>query len=285
MKFRTPELFLGALLAVAIFAMGMLFASSVWFPIQNGELRPGTEQQVTNKVSENSGRTQSLWIPTDSVGLYTLVLAIFSALLVGVSGAQGYLLLRADRTARIVADAAKKSAEVAEAALFKVEVAYPYAVIRDHWIDVEQNRIRGVNMGTVVSFYFTNHGRTPAAITEVFCQLYCEKGIPPPILPPDRPYNWLDGAVVPAGHDSKDFTFNMNQGMFDGFYAGQFADESNIVWLMGYARYEDVFDNKYILGFCFAFGTEKAAFYPVGGDGYNYRKKIRSAGQEAANMA
>jgi hypothetical protein len=50
---------------------------------------------------------------TDSVGLYTLVLAVFTGLLVGVSGVQGYFLLRADKTARIAANAAALSAKAA----------------------------------------------------------------------------------------------------------------------------------------------------------------------------
>jgi hypothetical protein len=273
LKRLNPELVFGFLLAFAFWAVVLLWQSA------------HPEYSKTESHSCVGTKSECVKVTTDEkLADYTWWLAVLTAALVIVSAGQGYFLLRSDRTARISADAAKKSAEAAEAALFKVEVAYPYAMIRDHWINVEQNRIRGVNMGTVVSFYFTNHGRTPAAITEVFCQLYCERGIPPPILPPDRPYNWFDGTVVPAGQDSKDFTFNMNQGMFDGYYAGKFADESNIVWLIGYARYEDVFDNKYILGFCFAFGTQKATFYPVGGDGYNYRKKIGSA-KETANTA
>jgi hypothetical protein len=90
-----PEIFLGAFLAIAIFAMGMLFASSWFFqPCIRGEI----------------AGVQSLWVPTDSVGLYTLVLAAFTGLLFIVSALQGYFLLRADKTARIAANAANLSA-------------------------------------------------------------------------------------------------------------------------------------------------------------------------------
>jgi hypothetical protein len=88
MKFRTPELFLGAFLAVAIFACGMLFASPLSFQINNPTPTQGTQHQAANKLSENGDKAQSLWVPTDSVGPYTLVLAVVTALLVGVSGLQ-----------------------------------------------------------------------------------------------------------------------------------------------------------------------------------------------------
>jgi hypothetical protein len=113
MKFRPHELFLGVFLTVAVFAMGFLFSSSLTFRIQDSAPHQAAEQQAASKVSENGEKTQSLWMPTDSVGLYTLVLAVFTALLVGVSSVQGYFLLRADRTARIAANAADLSARAA----------------------------------------------------------------------------------------------------------------------------------------------------------------------------
>src|SRR5258708_14117893 len=109
MGFRTPELFLGVLLAVAIFAMGILFASSFTLQVKNAARHQAIEHQAANKIGENGDNAQSLWVPTDSVGLYTLVLAAFTALLVVVSSAQGYFLLRADKTARIAANAADRA--------------------------------------------------------------------------------------------------------------------------------------------------------------------------------
>jgi hypothetical protein len=126
MRFRTPEIFLGAFLAVAVFAMGMLFASSGLPPMRNSPPQQSADQQdVTKTATEYSSTIESLWIPTDSVGLYTLVLAAFTALLVGVSGWQGYFLLRADNTTRIAANAATKSANAAfaaERARFFIEI-------------------------------------------------------------------------------------------------------------------------------------------------------------------
>lgn len=71
------------------------------------------EQHSTVKVGENHDKVQALWVPTDSVGLYTLVLAAFTGLLVGVSVFQGVMLLRAEKTTRIAANAADLSARAA----------------------------------------------------------------------------------------------------------------------------------------------------------------------------
>jgi uncharacterized membrane protein len=113
MKFRVHEIFLGVFLAVAVFAMGFLFASSVSPQPQNGKETAASQQQAADKKIENHTETQSLWVPTDSVGLYTLVLAVFTGLLAIVSGVQGVFLLRADKTARIAANAADLSAKAA----------------------------------------------------------------------------------------------------------------------------------------------------------------------------
>jgi hypothetical protein len=99
--------------------MGILFASSFTPQVQNAAPHQTAEHQTFNKINENGDNVQSLWVPIDSVGLYTLVLAVFTGLLVGVSGVQGYFLLRADKTARIAANAADLSARAAIAANLK----------------------------------------------------------------------------------------------------------------------------------------------------------------------
>src|SRR5450756_18940 len=100
------------------FAVGGSFVAAYQIPLSQRETssnpEQGTsEQETKEKVTQHGNKTESLWVPTDSVGLYTLVLAIFTALLVGVSGSQGWFLLRADKTARIAANAADLSARAA----------------------------------------------------------------------------------------------------------------------------------------------------------------------------
>jgi hypothetical protein len=121
MKFRVPEIVLGAFLTVAVFAMGMLFASSPSLQTQGYIQHATTEQHAQDKKAENHEPIQSLWVPTDSVGLYTLVLAIFTGLLAVVAGVQGFFMLRADKTARIAANAARDSADVANKTLIETQ--------------------------------------------------------------------------------------------------------------------------------------------------------------------
>jgi hypothetical protein len=156
MRFRTPELFLGAFLAVAIFAMGMLFASSRLLPSPNATPRQTVE-------------VQSLWVPTDSVGLYTLVLAAFTALLVVVSGIQGYFLLRADKTARIAANAAQLSAESAHGLALPIIGAESPELLDTHGPIPADGAFGGSSQGdlpgefsAIPAIIFRNDGQTPA---------------------------------------------------------------------------------------------------------------------------
>jgi hypothetical protein len=112
--------------------------------------------------SASHENAQSLWVPTDSVGLYTLVLAVFTFLLAGVSGVQGFLLLRADKTARIAADAAKRSADSA----FAAERARFFIVIESHNLTAVLGNVEGrgalaAGENFSIRYRFQNYGKTP----------------------------------------------------------------------------------------------------------------------------
>jgi hypothetical protein len=116
--------------------------------------------------------TQSLWVPADSVGLYTLVLAVFTALLAFVSIYQGVLLLRADKTARVAADAAKRSADAA----FAAERARFFIVIDSHNLsqvigNVESHGILASGENFSIKYRFQNYGKTPGIIKELTLNL------------------------------------------------------------------------------------------------------------------
>jgi hypothetical protein len=76
LKFYIPEIFLGMMLAVAIFVMGGIFWSSGNFPTT----KQTTQQQTDNKNSEGK-QTKSIWIPEDSTGFFTLWVALFTGIL------------------------------------------------------------------------------------------------------------------------------------------------------------------------------------------------------------
>src|SRR5258708_1909058 len=113
-KFRIPEILLGALLTVAIFAMGYVVASSVPPPSQ--QIEKADHPTSTNEGAERTAEKQFAY--------YTKWLVWSTGALVAVSGIKGYSPLRSDRPARIAADAAKRSADAA------VRVDQPFLPLR-----------------------------------------------------------------------------------------------------------------------------------------------------------
>jgi hypothetical protein len=104
---------------------------------------------------------------------YTEALAYFTALLALVSVLQVWLLYRGDTTARTSADAARRSAEVAERTLAGLETPYLYPIITDHNVSralqLEDAYPSGGTNGRQVEVWFRikNYGRSPALIRTV----------------------------------------------------------------------------------------------------------------------
>lgn len=190
--------------------------------------------------------------------------------------------------ARDSANAATAQAKIAETALLSVEIPYLYPFIRRHGFITIPSKLTGelavaeFNFGNeFIEYYFQNFGRTPAEITEVQSILLPSMGIPRPYPAGERNLNPLSGHIVAAnGGISQDFPFSFNKGMFDVYSQGKFNPDVEMFWFLGFVRYNDVFENEYVRGFCLAYSPMKNRFYPVGNDGYNYRKKIKPAGQE-----
>jgi hypothetical protein len=277
LKFRIPEIFLGAFLAVAIFAMGMLFASSLTPRVQNAGPQQTPEHQTANKINTDSDKAQSLWVPTDSVGLYTLVLAVFTGLLVAVSTGQGYFLLRADKTARIAANAAVTQAN----AIIGAERPYVFFKITKPGLLFAQNAIIIPDPDTNGRLHFEliNAGRTPAMLEEVKGNYTVIEGItdaPAPLDPmKDR------GRLLPVGTISTvNSPFSQATNLFDEENAPEIRKmmspnvwESRRIFCHGYIRYADAFGNHYITGFLAAFSPRHGAWALRGGKQYNYSRQ------------
>jgi hypothetical protein len=164
-RFRFPEVAFGILLAVAIFAMGATLWSS-HYPSSDKQHTEANQHSAT-KSNDKTREPQSLWIPTDSVGLYTLVLCVFTGVLALVSIFQGVMLLRSDKTSRIAADAAKLNAQAviaAEGAYIFVEICRQTVVdIIKYMQDMPSVSPRPI----LIQYRFMNHGKTPAVIKEI----------------------------------------------------------------------------------------------------------------------
>ena len=163
-RFHFPEVLFGLLLAVAIFAMGATFWSSRQQP--SAEQSSASRQQTEKKSGGDGKEAQSLWVPTDFVGLYTLVLCVFTGVLAIVSIFQGVMLLRSDNTARIAANAADLSARAAVAIELPIIRVVPD---RFGYGSRQNNDDPRIEYCAIHTLDFSNGGRTRAIPIEVKC--------------------------------------------------------------------------------------------------------------------
>src|SRR6478672_4923888 len=103
MKFRTPELFLGALLTFAVFSVGLVSSSRYLVQTTQKTSAEKTAQTKTNK-SESKGFWETL--ATDPVSAFTLCLVLVGAV-------QAYLFLK---QLKIINDSLIHSKAAADAA-------------------------------------------------------------------------------------------------------------------------------------------------------------------------
>jgi hypothetical protein len=156
MKYRPPEIFLGVFLAVAIFAMGMLFASSIFQP----NVKPEVEAQKHSEVSKAS--------TDERIADYTWWLAVLTGGLVLVAFGQGVFIARSDKTARIAANAADLSARAAVAIELPIIRANLSKLIYGWSKDGEPDNPR-IDWCCITYLNFYNGGRTKAFPIEVRC--------------------------------------------------------------------------------------------------------------------
>jgi len=255
-----------------------------------------SQEQVTKAVEDGIDaaakeyETRHPSPPPDNSGWwFNFWLVVFTGGLVAVGASQCYLILWTLRATEKAANAAVDSAKTAEKGMLTLEIPYLYPFVRQHGFitNVSQRSgqlaVTSFDFGNeFIKYYFRNFGRTPAEITEVQSILLPSMGMPNPWPATDRNLNRLSGYIVAAdGGESPDFPYAFNKGMFDNYSQGKFNPDTHMFWFLGTVRYNDVFENEYIRGFCLAYSPMTNNFYPVGGDGYNYRRKTKAAGQEA----
>jgi hypothetical protein len=155
------------------FALALLFGLSIYgaaFSSPPTQDKPAIDTTSRKPESDTPKErpTESFWERTtsDPLDLYTFLLAVFTAALVGVSTFQIYFLNRADKTARTAADAAKKSAD----SLRNIERAY---VFIDYELLRERNealKVDGISPYKQIELVFKNLGRTPAIVSGINCK-------------------------------------------------------------------------------------------------------------------
>ncbi|KJC60482.1 hypothetical protein UP10_12780 [Bradyrhizobium sp. LTSPM299] len=144
----------GALLAVAIYAMGMTFSSPIAPP--NAEPETGAQERPQKQASKAN--------TDERIADYTWWLAVLTGALVLTAVGQGFFIVRSDKTARIAANAADLSARAAIAIELPVIKAEP-----DQFGFGSKQNADGprIEYCIVALISFANVGRTQAYPVEV----------------------------------------------------------------------------------------------------------------------
>jgi hypothetical protein len=241
MRYRVPEIFLGVFLSVAIFAMGMTFSSVIFSPNQSTEHESQSEHPKDK--APKIGNAESA---DDRIAKYTLWLAILTGGLVIVSVFQGYFLIRADRTARIAANAAAEGAEAqialegARLTCLPTSSSYWNEIGRwaDRWPNSPDMPLRRT---FAVLFVLKNYGKTPATITGVNARLIRSREAPGNINI-ETPFLELPGEIVVGAGLRSEGEFKVE---FSQFFrleeAIQVQNGELNIWFNGRVIYDDVF--------------------------------------------
>jgi hypothetical protein len=153
-------------MGVAIGVILMLIALLA-FPSepQRHENSNASQHQAEFKT-EHLDAPETLWQRTfeDPVAFYTLVLSIFTAVLAVVAIVQIRFLARADETAGISAEAARKSADVAEKILVDAERPYIFVFGVSYFKAVREQDGRLIPS---IEYSVANYGKMPAIVDYV----------------------------------------------------------------------------------------------------------------------
>jgi hypothetical protein len=245
------------LLATLILVFG--FAVASW----SSQQQPQNQQATASNSSPNCTAEQNkptktwgeglsiIWNRTwdDPVAFYTFILSIFTALLALVSFAQVGFLIRADRTARLTAEAAKLSADAA------IGVELP--IISLAQIQLKNQDQGGRTAGAVVGppgpvskleIAFRNLGRTPAELIAQCVEWAVVQKLPDtPIYKANFPY--VPGTFIEAGEASTATLQNYFIRLQPGEIT-EIADDTKFLWVFGYLSFKDFLGKTHSTRFC-----------------------------------
>jgi hypothetical protein len=200
---------------------------------------------------------------------YTWWLSAFTLLLAVVSSTQIFFLIRADQTARLSAEAAKKSAE----ALPAIERGYVFLRIARHMIQLRAKSTPNEHSPAhplIVHYTFVNYGKTPAILREIRVGVQRSASTLPNDAWADQPRIQVPNDVLGAGEacGEKYLEVRDPEPMTDAV-ADQIQSGSLYVYFFGHVTYEDVFGDDQETQFCWR--LDRAGFREWGGRQHNRR--------------
>ncbi len=239
--------------------------------------------------------------PTYHIALFTLVKIgevlnwASPAITAAATGLIAYFTLTLKRSTDNLWDVTRRSADIAERALTELE--RPFITV-----EVLQSGLTFTASGTVTSpisdfkYQFVNHGRTPAQLIELVESWPVVDRIrhptnsnkfqsvqPPPIDPKTQRGRQLPFGVVVS--QNKPFELSANAvAVIDIQHVNVrpfFHSLGSDLYFCGYVRYQDIFDKRYIFGFCAVYDFIGRRFVLMGDSRYNYTRREDGPEQES----
>lgn len=246
MKVRIPEILLGALLAIAIFAMGMTLGS------------PSSQPTNPQHHTEPRDRPEPFslgWYWHDAAGFFTALLFIVGGIQAGLFVWQLSLIRKSLDPAEKAAKAAVSAAEYAP----RVERAYVF--IEPIFGGPGASRVK-------IDYTFYNHGKTPAVVKSLEARTQVSETEPDnSIHNPNRTIR--DEYVLPAsdhwGPMHEDCAYSDDE-------RKALMERGKFIWLYGSLVYTDVFGIERVTRFRWKLKDFiKGRFHADGGKPYNER--------------
>ena len=228
-----------------------------------------------DEQKEADDHALTVWTRYLGMGTFALVLiAILQALLFW---RQLHLMVAGSKDARIVAmaamesaNAAKKSADVAERSLTQLERPHVYGGVRKAGYEVHRGDGGGTIERSDLELVIYNFGRTPARLTHIEYQISLSPrgGIPDPI-----DHTKVAGSPLPVGTMSANLDPFVETTNCRLTYVAEEEDllsNQQSIWIAGFVRYADFFGNHHVTGFAQVLDLWSARFIRRGDNRYNY---------------
>ena len=256
-------------IAAVLVCLSALFWASYWIakrthPPAHGQTSSERHHDAEDKNTDEKPN-ESFWQRTtnDPVAAFTACLTLFTAVLATVSIVQFYYIIRSDRTARITAEAAKRSAD----SLINLERPWMVASIEEAMLDkfIETAKENQLTDPEVRITFLTRAGALPSFVD--FTQkasFRITQNLPVAensILSP-RARNVRPGEDIsfPIG-----VGLVFNTGDKERIMSGDF-----VIWFFGHLEYFDVFGERRMTYFCCDHNMGMGCVAPWGGRDENY---------------
>lgn len=279
-RFRFPEIFFGMLLAVAIFATGLIFGLSRNFGPATKSPGAGHRGDEKNNSQQDAGLWN--WLTRDASGFFTIWLVVIGGAQLVLFYVQLRLIRESLDDAKIAADAgavaanaATKQAEAAERALTELERPWIFVDLSRDLHGSPDNEFQD----PYALFDIVNHGRGPAIIDEFHGEISSDELRPGSPLLRDE----FHGIIGPGKAMEKceiecprGFKYDLTVSLVDDTQSPipKPAQEGWEVFLRIVIHYHDIARGMHVSGFCWRYDHGVLRWVKFeeqpGGNEYNY---------------